>query len=194
MSVLDPVDRAGWLAAVLALEDAGEPVTDQTLARHLRQRRAHSRRQLGKLRRAGLVTGIGRVRLSARGRWYLGRPVLVYLAASLEIDPWTAAGAVLLRVTELAAALGSPAAPLVPTRETMARAGEGDVASMDALAAMAARADVVVAWTDPDPLIEVRADVVAAERAAVLVLVSEDSIAGTAAELLRTLQADGRRP
>lgn len=194
MSILDPVNRAGWLAAVAALEDAGEPVTDQTLGRHLRQRRAHARRQLAKLRRADLVAGLGRTRLTARARWLVGRPVLVYLAAQLEPDPWIAAGTTLALAAELAAAVGSPAAPLMPTREILARAGEGDAASMAVLCAHATRADVVVAWAVPDPLIEGRADVVAAERAAVLVRVSEDSIAGTAAELLRTIAPTGRRP
>lgn len=194
MSILDPVDRAGWLGAMLALEEAGEPVTDATLAAHLRQRRAHARRTIGKLRRGGWVAGLGRIHVAARGRWYLGRPVLVYLAAPLHHLPWLAAGAALAQAAELVAALGSPAAPLMPTRETLARAGEGDPASMDVLTAIAVRADVVVALASPDPLIEGRADVVAAERADVLVTVSEDSISGTAAELLRTLTTGGRRP
>lgn len=183
MSVIVPVDRAGWLTAVLELEAAGEPATVAALAEKLHQPRAHTKRMMAKLRDAGVLAGArGGARVSARGRWYMGRPVLIYAAAAFD----QAAGAAL----DIAAGVGPPAAPLVPAAATLAAAAAGDPWAMEVLITFATRADVVVV-VDRDPLTEMRPDVVAAQRADVTTLVAPEA---AAIVILETLCSGGRRP
>lgn len=186
MSYVDPVDRLGWLTAILALEDAGHPVTFVTVARHLRARRPHVRRQMAKLRDDGVVAGVERIRLSAVGRWYMGRPVLIYVAAPFDtLTPAACARDQIIAAGQLALSVGPPAGALMPSVETLAAAAGGSVAALAVCSAVAVRADVV-AVVGHDPLLEGRADVVAAERADVMVLLAPEHPGVVISEALRS--------
>jgi hypothetical protein len=176
VSALSPVGYPAWLRAAHQLEDAGEVVCARGVAQILDERLAGSRRMLARLRDKGYLAsshGKGTYRLAAPGRWLLGLPVLVYLASPIDtIDPWDAGDAAIDATANLVACIGPPAVALAASCTAIGLVSDGAVPdAIDALAAIARRADVVVVVGD-DPLTESRADVVAAERADALIVVA----------------------
>lgn len=175
MSALSPVGYPAWLRAAHQLEDAGEVVCARGVAKILDERLAGSRRMLARLRDMGYLASAhakGTYRLAAQGRWLLGLPVLVYLAAPFDpIDPWDAGDTVIDATANLAACLGPPAVALAPSCTAIGMATNGMPDAIEALAAIARRADVVVVIGD-DPLTAARTDVVAAERSDALIVVA----------------------
>jgi hypothetical protein len=170
----DPVDVTTlscwqWMEAALDLEETGQRIDDRELARRLKIKREHASMMWHHLRKTRLLS---ESKVGARGRWVLQIPTLCYVVTSLDpMDPHgTAADAVTL-ATDLAVTVGPPLVTMMPTSVVLSKAATGDDNALDAMVGFAQRADVVLV-IGGDPLLEDRFDVVAAQQANVLVVVT----------------------
>jgi hypothetical protein len=169
-----PVDIASltrwqWLKTALDLEETGKRIEYIAMASLLRVSRVDAHFMLAHLCDNHLING-GRV--SGRGRWALQIPTLCYFAVSLDpMDPHASAAAAVALATDITSAIGVPLVAMMPSTLVLAKAAEGDETALDALVGFSQRADVVLV-IDDDPLLEQRFDVVAAQRADVMVTVA----------------------
>lgn len=171
---LVPIDAASltrlrWLEVALDLEETGRKIEYRAMASLLQVSQFDAHYMLQHLRDNHLING---ARVAGRGRWALNIPTLCYIAVSLDpCDPHaTAAGAVAL-ATDITSAIGEPLVSMMPNTVVLSRAAGGDERALDALVGFAQRADAVLVVGD-DPLLEQRFDVIAAQRADVMVTVA----------------------
>lgn len=171
---LVPVDVASltrwqWLNAALDLEETGRKIEYRAMASLLRVPQADAHDMLQHLRDNHLING---ARVAGRGRWALQIPTLCYIAVSLDpCDPHDSAAAAVALATDITSAIGVPLVSMMPNTVVLAKAAGGDEQALDALVGFSQRADAVLVIGD-DPLLEQRFDVIAAQRADVMVTVA----------------------
>lgn len=160
-----------WLTAALDLEEVGLKITGVAMAPRLRVGPKPAIRVLEFLKDNHLVN---EARVTGRGRWHLSIPVLCYVATSLDpLDPHVSAAQSVAAAVDITTAIGHPMTAMMPSTVTLAKAAQGDENALDALVGFAQRADVVLVLGD-DPILEERFDVIAAQRADVLVVVARE--------------------